>query len=326
MLSNHPTPEREEPASSPALARRRDHMLRSDPTRQIEPRLVPAADRDQPSLLPQAAFDLVDEPEPDPDIPPPPPTALRARPEAAAKRTSRSLRRGRLWAVGAAGAAVVAAGGIAWLIYERTQGVLPGGEVPYIAADAGPEKIRPQQAGGIDVPNQDIRVYNELNGSKPAKEGEVLLPPAEAPVTPPTAPDTKSQTATAEVPSVPAAPTDVAPAAGTSVQPDASAGPDDKHTAPATVDQPTQIATTTGAFRIQLAAVKTHDAAQAAWKKLTKSYPDVLKGLALNIVKADRSGGAVFRVQGGPFASRDAAESACSKLKQKSQACLVVSP
>jgi cell division septation protein DedD len=127
---------------------------------------------------------------------------------------------------------------------------------------------------------------------------------------------------------VPAVPTDVAPAAGSDVHPDAAAGPDDRHAAAATVDQPVQTATTGGAFRIQLAAVKTHDAAQAAWKKMTKSYPDVLKGLALNIVKVDRGGadGAMFRVQGGPFASRDAAESACSKLKQKSQACLVVSP
>src|SRR5215468_140829 len=58
MLPNHPTPEREEPATSPALARRRDHMLRSDATRQVEPRLVPAAERDQPSLLPPAAFDV----------------------------------------------------------------------------------------------------------------------------------------------------------------------------------------------------------------------------------------------------------------------------
>ena len=324
MLSNHPTPEREEPASSPALARRRDPMLRSDPTRHIDPRLVP--DRDQPSLPPQAAFDLADEPEP--DIPPPPPSALRARADAAGKRTSESLRRGRVWPLGAAAVAVIAVGGIAWLIYERTRGVPTGREVPYIAADAAPEKIRPQQEGGIDVPNQDIRVYNELNGSKPAKEGEVLLPPAEAPVIPPTTPATKSQAGTADVPGVPASPTDVAPAAGTNVHADAAAGPDERPAATATVDQPVQIATTGGAFRIQLAAVKTHDAAQAAWKKMTKSYPDVLKGLALNIIKVDRSGadGALFRVQGGPFASRDAAESACTKLKQKSQACLVVGP
>jgi hypothetical protein len=44
-------------------------------------------------------------------------------------------------------------------------------------------------------------------------------------------------------------------------------------------------------------------------------------------VKVDRGAdGALFRVQGGPFADRTTAESACGKLKQKSQPCLVVAP
>ena len=46
MLSKHPNPEREEPATSPALARRRDHMLRSDAVRHIEPRLLKWVGRD----------------------------------------------------------------------------------------------------------------------------------------------------------------------------------------------------------------------------------------------------------------------------------------
>jgi len=330
MLSKHPTPEREEPATSPALARRRDHMLRSDGPRHVEPHLIPAAEREQPSLLPPAPFDVAED-ESDPDIPPPPPSALRARANDAARRPSRAVHRRRLWPLVATAGVVVAVSSIGWLVYDRTRNApASGGEVPYVAADAGPEKIPPQQQGGIDVPNQDIRVYNELNGSKPTKDGEVLLPPPETPVVPPPVPATKPDTATAEGPGVPAAPTDVAPAAGTDAHPNAPtpSGPDDRPGTAATAEQPAQTATTTGAFRIQLAAVKSHDAAQAAWKKLTKNYPDILKGLALNVVKVERGGadGALFRVQGGPFASRDAAESACSKLKQKSQACLVVAP
>lgn len=60
---------------------------------------------------------------------------------------------------------------------------------------------------------------------------------------------------------------------------------------------------------------------------MMKTHPDVLKGLKVNVVKVDRGAdGTLFRVQGGPFAERAAAETACSKLKQKSQACLVVAP
>jgi cell division septation protein DedD len=330
MLSKHPNPEREEPATSPALARRRDHMLRSDAMRHIEPRLVPSADDGQPSFLPEPNFEFAED-ESDPEIPPPPIPALAVGSVNATERMSRSPHRPRLWPVGAAAAAVIAIGAAAWLVYDRTPAAPGSGDVPYVAAEAGPEKVRPQQEGGIEVPNQDIRVYNELNGSKPAQESEVLLPPPEAPVTPPAAASAKPPAAqpTAAAPSVPTSPLDVAPSAGTNAQPDetpaaATAG---EPTAPATVSVPVQTATTTGAFRIQLAAVKTQDAAQAAWKKILKTNPDVLKGLKLNVVKVDRGAdGALFRVQGGPFADRGAAESACGKLKQKNQACLVVAP
>jgi cell division septation protein DedD len=332
MLPKHPAPEHEEPTTSPALARRRDYMLRSEGGRH-EPRLVPSADDGQRSLLPQPTFDVVED-EPDPEIPPPP-AALRTGGDGVVRRASPAPRRRRLWPLGTAAIVAVVAGGIAWMVYERTGAAPAGGQVPYITADAGPEKIRPQQEGGIDVPNQDIRVYNELNGAKPAKDGEVLLPPPETPVAPPApaapaaADKPAADHATAEVPIVPVPPAEVAPAAGANAPASASTAPtsNDKAADTPPANQPAQVATAASAFRIQLAAVKTHDAAQAAWKKLTKNYPDVLKGLKPNIVKVDRGAeGTLFRVQGGPFASRDAAESACSKLKQKSQPCLVVAP
>jgi hypothetical protein len=181
MLSKHPDPDRDEPATSPALARRRDHMLRSDAVRHIEPRLVPSADEEQPSFLPEPAFDLAED-EPDPDIPPPPPPTLRAGSDSALERTGQQPpHRPRLWPLGAAAVAIVVGGGVAWLVYDRTPAAPASGEGPYVAAEVTPEKIRPQQEGGIEVPNQDIRVYNELTGSKPATESEVLLPPPEAP-------------------------------------------------------------------------------------------------------------------------------------------------
>ncbi len=330
MLSKHPDPEHDEAATSPALARRRDHMLRSDAVRHIEPRLIPSAGDEQPSFLPAPEFDGTED-ESDPDIPPRPTEAMLAANDLGREQSVRSPRRSKLWPMAAAAVSVIALGAGIWLIYDRMMVEPSGGDVPYVAADTGPEKIRPQQEGGMEVPNQDIRVYNELDRSPSAKESEVLLPAPEAPVTPPAAADPKSQTGAdaASIPSVPAPPLDVAPAAGTDTrtQDATAATPDAKSTSVATTDEPIQTAATTGAFRIQLAAVKTSEAAAAAWKKMTKTYPDVLKGLALNVVKVDRGAdGALFRVQGGPFADREAAEIACDTLKQKSQACLVVAP
>jgi hypothetical protein len=60
---------------------------------------------------------------------------------------------------------------------------------------------------------------------------------------------------------------------------------------------------------------------------MTKAHPDILAGLTLKVVKVDRGAeGAIYRVQGGPLADRTAAETACGKLKQKRQDCLVVAP
>jgi hypothetical protein len=148
MLSKHPDPEHDVPATSPALARRRDHMLRSDATRHIEPRLIPSADDDQPSFLPQHEFDGAED-EADPDIPPPPTGALHAAKDSGRQRTSRPSHRRKLWPAAAATVSVVALGAVAWLVYDRMTAQTGGGEVPYVTAEAGPEKIRPQQEGGI---------------------------------------------------------------------------------------------------------------------------------------------------------------------------------
>jgi cell division septation protein DedD len=131
----------------------------------------------------------------------------------------------------------------------------------------------------------------------------------------------------AEVPSVPAP--DLEPAAGTGpAQPVPPPTADDQPqpVAEEPADTPVQTAAVTGAFRIQVAAVKSREAAQAGWKKMTKAHPDVLGGLTLNVVKVDRSSGALYRLQAGPFTDRAAAEAACGKLKKKRQDCLVVGP
>jgi hypothetical protein len=70
------------------------------------------------------------------------------------------------------------------------------GEIPTVKAE-GPFKQRPQQPGGIDIPHQDVQVYQELDGSGPSKqipEHLLSLPesPQETAVTPSTLPPSAS--------------------------------------------------------------------------------------------------------------------------------------
>ena len=326
MLPKQPKFEPGDPAS-PALLRRRNQLrpagLAPEPDRDTTLRAVREP---EPSLLPEAEPPADDEPEP--DIPPSPGTA--ASMAAAPERVYGESGRRRPWLAAVAVAAVVVLAGSSWLLYHALTGrTAANGDVPYIAADAGPEKVRPQQEAGAQTANQDMRVYNEINGAKPPQEKEVLLPQPEAPMTPPSATGTQppsTQNQSAVIPSVPAPDLDVAPAAGSST-PASPPAADQSTAAGAATATPTQTAMATGVFRVQLAAVKSADAAQAAWKKLTKTYPDVLKGLKLEVVKLDRGAdGALYRVQAGPFADRSAADAACGRLKGKNQACLVVAP
>lgn len=320
MLPKQPPFERDEPDVSPALARRRDHMLGTEPGRREEPRLV------------SSQSEPLDDSESEPEIPPIPPETRSSAVRSAAAAPSGP--RIRLRYVAAAAAALLLIGGVSWFAFDRGGDAPAIDELPYVTAEGGPEKVRPESEGGLDVPNQDIQVYNELGGGAAPAQPEVLLPPPENPVAPPT--PSVAETATAEPPPAPDA-GDIPVVAAPELTMEPSAGSDTAAApaeepavtsaeAAAPEEAPAQTATTTGSFRIQLAAVKSSDAAKAAWTKLTKTHPDVLGGLKLSVAKVERAEGALYRIRAGMFADRAAAEAACAKLKQKNQDCLVVAP
>jgi hypothetical protein len=77
----------------------------------------------------------------------------------------------------------VGAGG--WALYGdklMTLVAIGDGEVPLIRAEDGPVRVRPENPGGLQVPNRDKLVYNRLQGGNEQSPSiERLLPRAEAP-------------------------------------------------------------------------------------------------------------------------------------------------
>lgn len=59
-------------------------------------------------------------------------------------------------------------------------------ELPIVRAPETPMKVRPEQPGGIDIPNRDKLVYNRLEKKPPDANIENLLPRPEVPLPPPT--------------------------------------------------------------------------------------------------------------------------------------------
>lgn len=89
----------------------------------------------------------------------------------------------------------------------------------------------------------------------------------------------------------------------------------------------TAFRTMAGVYRVQIASAKSEGLAQREWTAQVSKYPDVLSSLSLTVQRAVvKNRGTFYRVQGGPFADRDAADSVCRKLKSRGQDCLVVRP
>lgn len=81
-----------------------------------------------------------------------------------------------------------------------------------------------------------------------------------------------------------------------------------------------------GYWRVQIAALKSQEAAQSEWGRRQKQFPELLGGLSLFIERADLSGKVFFRVRGGPLDNREVARRLCADLKAQKVACLVIKP
>jgi hypothetical protein len=271
--------------------------------------------------------------------------------------------------------------------------------LPLIAAESSPVREKPRDPGGMEVPNQDALIYQELLGRKPEAEATVASP-VEAPVKvaeqiqqPAAAPakevgqgdgagDAKSDdqnavnavksdvkatataAATAAVAAVTAAAQETAaasaPAAGNSVTntaakvetPSAAAPaktanpngtvaqekPQDKLTkakpapkaketaskASSSLVLPDSKAVVRQPLRLQLAAVRSQEDAQAEWQRLQGKFMN-LREYALDVRPLDKPAGAYrYRVLAGPIPDRATANQVCQSLKTSKQACNVV--
>ena len=221
----------------------------------------------------------------------------------------------------------VFAGGV-WFVYQQVPrhmaGTGPGDAVPLIRADDKPTKIKPDQPGGMAIPDQNASIYNEKPGT-PAVEK--LLPPPEQPMPRPVTPKEPAATAgpiafppataTAPQPAPAATPAPQQQAAATSA-PKAPAKPEVKATQAAAPVK----SLPAGPARIQLAALRSPEAAKDEWARLKREHPELLGKLTAVAVRADLGDkGVWYRVQTQEFPDGAAAERLCADLKKQKVGC-----
>lgn len=239
------------------------------------------------------------------------------------------------------------------------------GTTPIIRADDGPVKFRPQDPGGMKIPNRNKEIYQQMAKKADKAPRARMLPPPEKPIEnllltldrsfagggTPAAPEDVSQPA-------PLAP---GQSAARKIEPLAAPGPvavdGARETAAGAVPAPRrrpiqwaavanggtasdggtdsaagrQVAALPGAsaggFAAQLAATRTRESAGAALNKLRKANPALFQGLRPEIVtsRPGKSRGTWYRLRVGPFASRKAARGYCGRAAARKVACLIVS-
>jgi cell division septation protein DedD len=256
------------------------------------------------------------------------------------------------------GAAVLAVGvavAVGWRV------IAGGGDsangIPVISADQRPIKIRPDDRGGMQVPNQDKLVYGRLEQGDGDAKVERLLPAAEQPVSPPAAAMAPPKPVAPVAPEVlkpaspvappvavrPVEPMPPAPVAAPAPAKVASAPLPATPPPPATMPAPAKVAPVVpptappptvavakpaavagGDYLVQLGALRSAPDAEKEWGRIQRSNADVLGGLKSDVVQVDLGAKGVFwRLRAGPL-SEQSARQVCGELKNRSQGCMVV--
>jgi len=238
-----------------------------------------------------------------------------------------------------AGGVLLIFGAVIWNTYK--QGVrAESGQLPYIYADASPYKRAPSDPGGVTAPDQERRIYDQIDGSVRAPAEPAFADPEPGKVLqggPPIDLRPGEETDLDETTGIPrAALPRVAELENLENLPDAP--PENEvetvvetaaSAAPTVEPEPVKSAfnfNASGNYLVQIAALRSQEAAEAAWQAASGKHPAVYAGAEKQIQRADLGAKGVFyRLRVGAFAERSDASGFCDALKEKGETCIVVS-
>lgn len=209
-----------------------------------------------------------------------------------------------------------------------------GNDVITITATSDPVKVRPEQPGGMNIPDQDKMVYGRIRSNTVNTKVESLFPEPEQPVMPNTLAIEKN------APTSDFVPMDEANAFNPLTEKTATVPVAEPDVAPKIEEVPLKKASEMPAARVQKAAMVAVDSDVEGWaaqlmsssnkQTVEKAWPTILsknKALLSNmshqITKADIPGkGTFYRLRVGNFKTRDMAAALCVKLKAQKQDCI----
>ncbi|MCL2470033.1 MAG: hypothetical protein FWF24_07430 [Alphaproteobacteria bacterium] len=228
--------------------------------------------------------------------------------------------------------------GVMWMLGSRDSA---DKEIPIITAREN-VKERPADEGGIDIPHQDVDVFQRLDNQGAAGGSEAferLLPEPEEPNVSAAQTDSVAMEELSE--ELPPAVTDAGEEAAPEPQaPAQDSVPEVKQETPKKAESkaketasrlpaslftaPEKAAATGRQAQIQLGSYKDGDVASKEVLRLEKSLAGSLKGASLRVVQADLgSKGIFYRVMSSSLPEQDA-KNICETIKAQKGNCLVV--
>jgi cell division protein FtsN len=231
--------------------------------------------------------------------------------------------------------------GVIWNTYR--QGVrAQGADIPKVYGDTQPYKHSPEDPGGRPVPHREMTFYNAMDSGRAAAAetelpaslvgGEAQLLDANAPRNLQPAP---LSVPGERAPGLPSA-QDPAPASSAEAPPPIAEPPAAESPRLAVTLRPPEPVqplaakarftfAENGPFLVQIAAHRSEEAAETAWRRLQSSSPELFHGAAKRIQRADLgSEGIFYRLRVGSFADRSEAVAFCDAVKQSGATCIVV--
>ncbi len=237
-------------------------------------------------------------------------------------------------------AAMIAIGVAIW---SQGKGVTTDmANLPVVKADKAEIRIKPEDRGGMEVPNRNSTIFENIASDEGEKKVENLFEDEEQPMD-------KNEVLASEAAKEPIAEeiavTIAEPALNkvkdedvkvvgeeekkvvTEVKVKDKVEPKEKTDIISALKEEVGTAESvkpvSGSKYIQLASVKSESEAKEKWQKLQAQYPN-LKGASLRVQRADLGAkGIFFRVQAGPMAADDA-QKICSGIKSSKGDCLLV--
>ena len=211
-----------------------------------------------------------------------------------------------------------------FVIYLLLKGPMDGNEqVPTISPTPTPVKVKPENAGGMVIPDQDKVIYERISQDPVPVKVEKLFPDEE-PILPVVEEIIEEPVAEVEE-EIPVIVETVIDAPVPEQKPVEPKKAEAKPTEPKKVEvkEAPKPATPKEVWHAQLFSSTDKAKVEKTWKTISAKHKGLLSDMPMNIVRAEIAGkGTFYRLQVGDFSTKERAANLCAKLKKQKQDCI----